>query len=107
MESIELKTRKQNSGSEQYDQYNNDNTYEEYGATTYDQYDERTRGNVSTSLIQKQAVASSARNAETAWSKKNIMLIVGFVLTIVAVTAVISVGVTKGITITKGTTCAA
>ena len=103
MESIALRTRKQK--SEQYDQYNNDNTYEQYGASTYDQYDETTRGNVSTSLIQKQAVASSSRYAETAWSKKNIMLIVGSVLAIVVVTAGISVGVTKGKTITRRYTC--
>ena len=105
MESIALKTRKQNSGSEQYDQYNNENTYEQYGASTYDQYDETTRGNVSTSLLQKQAVASSSRYAETAWSKKNIILIVGSVLTIVAVTAGITVGVTKGKTITRRYNC--
>ena len=102
MESIPLKTRKQNS---EYDKYNKDNTYEEYETRTDDQNDESTRGNVSATLIQKQAVASSSRNAETAWSKKNIMLIVGSVLTIVAVTAAISFGVTKGEAITRWNKC--
>ena len=38
----------------------------------------------------------SRRKAETAWSKKNIVLIVGSVLTLIAVSMGIGVGVTKG-----------